>query len=331
MRFIDNLFQLELFSVPVWKKAKQSIKQKNIETFKKKWPIWAKRLEFFPSMRAQLFSQIFKENGADSFAPSQRDLLEIFFKHTTIQSDDVFVATTLIQLCLQHNWSALEEIEKYIPFNAQTRTIIACAMLHEANDSNDALWKTVLSRPRISLHEALKYIRVSTSPYSLLNDICEESLFYFKPNVYDTGAFGFHMTVSRHNVSILPNFNQGSLWEYAVIAFSDPKCAEKITEYYSLPSDQLKPIFQRQYPLNSNFIYNLIKKNMPLSITLNSLLVKPIQTGIDLTTIVDVVKKTTPAIAPAFEDAVEQYLSEKQRDKLLESVVIPNHYEKRKI
>lgn len=327
MGLIDNLFQLELFSVPIWKRAEKSIKQKDIATFKKRWPVWAKRLEFFPSMRAELFSQIFKEDSLKELTPSQREILEIFFEHSTIKSNDVFVATTLSQLCLKHNWSALEEIEKYIPFNTQTRTIVACAMLHEANDS---FWDTILNRPRISLQESLKYIKSSTSPYSLLNDIYEKSLFYFKPNTYDITSFSY-MTVKHSSFSVLPNFNQNSLWEYAMTAVSDPNCIQKITEFYPLPFDQLAPIFQRKYQLNSNFLYNLIEKNMPLCETLNSLLIKPIQTGIDLTNVVEVVKETTPAIAPAFKEAVEQYLNEKQRDKLLESLEASNHCVRRKM
>lgn len=328
MSFIDHLFQFEFFAAPVWKMAEKAINSKDLQTFEKRWPMWSKRLEYFPHLKAELFSEMFKEENVKKFEPFQKQTLSIFFENSTINSHDSFVASTLSRLCLAHNWDALNEIEKYISFNGETRTIIACAMLHEANDK---FWDTVLPRSRITLEDALNYIHDATLPYSGVNDLWEKSLFHSKTEVSEISTFGFHMAIN-HDISVLPNFNRDSLWEYAMITVSDPVFVQKITEYYPLPADQLAPMFNRQHPLNSDFVYDLIQKNMPLGETLNSLLIEPLQTGINFNNIVEVVKETTPAIAPAFEEAVEQYLNGKQRDKLLKNVeTTSHHYVRRKM
>lgn len=326
MKLVDHLFQFEIFAAPVWKMAEKTLHNKDFQTFEKRWPIWSKRLKSFPRLRAELFAELFKEDGVKQFEPFQKSMLSTFFEHSTINPRDPFVASTLSRLCLAHNWEALEEIEKHLPFDEETRTIIACAMLHEATDN---FWNTVLSRPRITLEHALDYIKNQTQPYSLINEVWKNSLFY-DPKTYDVNAFGFHVS-ANNQLFVLPNFNADGLWSYAMIYVPDPSFVQKLTQSYPLPSDQLEPIFNRRHQLNPEFVYDLIQKNMPLCETLNSLLIEPIQTGIDFNNIVEVVKETTPAIAPAFEVAVEQFLNEKQRDKLLESVETSNRSIRRKM
>lgn len=331
MNVMDHLFQFELFSVPVWKMAQNTIAKKDIETFKKRWPVWAKRLKYFPRLRADLFAEIFAEKNIQELQPFQKELLNIFFEHSKIDPTDSLVTNTLSRLCLSHNWEALDAIQRHIPFNAETHTIIACAMIHEANST---FWDHYISRPRISMQTVNKYIEDNiVLPYDSLEDVWNQTVFYSDVNEFkkiNTYGIAIKNPIGNH-LSVLPNFDQISLWDYTVIKVPNTQIVTKIVDVYTLPPDQLSPIFVRNYPMDPDFVYKIIQENFPLCATLNGLLKEPLELGVDYTNIVGILKETTPAIASAFEQALEQIANETQRQKILDETAPTHHVSRRKM
>lgn len=330
MSLIDHLFQFELFSVPVWKMAEKAILQKDTQTFKKRWPIWSKRLKYFPRLRSELFSEIFTEKNIQGLEPFQRDLLQTLFEYSTIDPSDPLVASTLSRLCLSHNWEALDAIQQYIPFNAQTHTIIACAMPHEATSAS---WDRYLSRPRLSIQAVEKYIQDNqVLPYEHLENIWKNTIFYSPSDGFKINTYGFTVPdpIGNH-LSVLPNFDQKSLWDYTIIYTPNPQTVQKFVDLYPLSEDHLEPIFVRKHPLSKDFVYDLIQQDFPLCTTLNNLLTEPLKLGVNYTNIVEILKEASPSIAPAFEEALEQIANEKQRQKLLEETSSAQSVSRRKM
>lgn len=331
MSLIDHLFQFELFSVPVWKMAEKAILQKDTQTFKKRWPIWSKRLKYFPRLRSELFSEIFTEKNIQGLEPFQRDLLQTLFEYSTIDPSDPLVASTLSRLCLSHNWEALDAIQQYIPFNAETHTIIACAMTHEATSAS---WDRYLSRPRLSMQTVEKYIQDNQIlPYEHLENIWKNTVFYSPFDGFKKiNTYGFTVPdpIGNH-LSVLPNFDQKSLWDYTIIYTPNPKTVQKFVDRYPLSEDYLEPIFVRKHPLSKDFVYDLIQRDFPLCTTLNNLLTEPLKLGVNYTNIVEILKEASPSIAPAFEEALEQIANEKQRQKLLEETSSAQSVSRRKM
>ena len=329
MSIVDNLFKFELFAVPVWKKAQRVVKNKDVDLFRKRWPIWSQRLHHFPEIEAELFSEIFKEKDIAGLQPYQKDFLKIFFEHTQLKKTNSFVATTLSRLCLSHNWEALEEIEKYLPFNTATHTVMACAMAHEATAS---FWERALSRPRMEMEDVCKYIqKTNLQPYDKLNQLWQKSMFRSNSDFSkELNIYGFYIAkdISSHT-SVLPNFERESLWDYAVLAMPNDQVLQKIVNTYSLPDDQLTPIFLRKFPLSADFVYDLAKKDAPLCLSLQNILENPVTVTPD--NIVEILEDTSPFVAPAFATAFEQIANEQQRERLMQTVHTPQVVSRRKM
>lgn len=316
MRILNHLFQLELFAAPVWKMAQNTLKKQDAQTFKKRWPTWSKRLEYFPSLRAELLSQIFKDDK-NQFNQFQKDVLESFFKHSTVASNDSLVSSTLSGLCLAHNWEALKTISKYISFNSETHTVIACAMAHEANDP---FWDRILTRSRIEIGDVVRYIQENKIlPYHRLNEFWNDTLFYSQSTFSNLNTYNFYVDKPLNSAdSVLPNFEQESLWAYAMISMRNDIVAQKIVEYSSLPAERLIPFFVRKHPLHEDFVYTVIKQNLPLCATLASILTTPM--SVDYSNIVGILKHAAPEVAPSFESALQRIANEEQRQRLIDTV-----------
>lgn len=329
MSIVDNLFKFELFAVPVWNKARRAVKNKDVDLFRKRWPIWSQRLQHFPEIEAELFSEMFKEKDLPGLQPYQKDFLEIFFEHTQLKKTNSFVATTLSRLCLSHNWEALGEIERYIPFNAATHTLIACAMAHEATAS---FWDRALSRSRIGMDDVCHYIQnTDLQPYDKLDQLWQKSMFRSNSDFSrELNIYGFYVAkdISGYN-SVLPNFERESLWDYAVLAMPNDQVVQEIVNIHPLPDDQLTPIFLRKFPLSADFVYDLTKNGAPFCVSLQNILENPVTVTSE--NIVEILNETSPIVAPAFKTAFERIANEQQRERLMQTVNPPQCVSRRKM
>lgn len=329
MSLVDNLFKLELFVFPVWKSVNKTIKNADLETFKKRWPIWAQRLKFFPEIQGEIFSQIFY-GQKDIFTTQQQDLLRVFFAHAKVNTNDDVISSTLSGLCLAHNWEALDEIGKHIPCNPSTQTIIACAMLHEASDS---FWDGPLNRPRITIDFLSNYLSNATiKPYDDLQDLWCNSLFYSNDNwIKDISAYGIEIKKPRNDCyAVLPNFERKSLWEYAVLSTPNDIPLQHIVNLQEPQGSQLDVLFSRRYPMQAHTLYNLMKNGAPFFSALNNILQQPAP-QVDYNNFMEIVRQTSPGVAPAFQEALEQINNEEQRQRLLETVDTSKNATRRKM
>lgn len=160
MKFVDDLFRLELFAYPAYLRAKKLVVSQNTDELERRAPKLAKQLQHFPQLKELLSNDVLELCGNSDGEENGLKMLGTLYTHFPSHQLGAMDWTMVLQRRL---WNVVDQITSHEKVSSATRALMVCAVLEEFSLNNNTqvtarVMEKILADGPLPVHRTLDYL-----------------------------------------------------------------------------------------------------------------------------------------------------------------------------